>query len=214
MNFKYGSGFAMAIMRGLVISGLFAADTLNKFAGKLVGRMCGDVQLVIFFKKVVNQPANALGCKAMLAVCRINEISQISVNLFSVFFKRQHIHRRVADEVTGGQTQGHTISRTGFLLAFAFSLNQKISHFLTNDIVTIRRVAVNLKGIKGAIALFGMRIGITVNVKCNFLKSGIIRSFELVYNQTGGDNRGFNFFAIKVFLKTFFVEYFSYNIFK
>lgn len=51
MNFKYGSGFAMAVMRCLVISGLFAADTLNKFAGKLVGRMCGDVQLVIFFKK-------------------------------------------------------------------------------------------------------------------------------------------------------------------
>lgn len=51
MNFKYGSGFAMAVMRGLVISGLFAADTLNKFAGKLVGRMCGDVQFVIFFKK-------------------------------------------------------------------------------------------------------------------------------------------------------------------
>lgn len=51
MNFKYGSGFAMAVMRGLVISGLFAADTFNKFAGKLVGRMCGDIQLVIFFKK-------------------------------------------------------------------------------------------------------------------------------------------------------------------
>ena len=55
MNFKYGSGFAMAVMRGLVISGLFAADTLNKFAGKLVGRMSRNVQLSVSFEEMMNQ---------------------------------------------------------------------------------------------------------------------------------------------------------------
>lgn len=49
--FKNGARFSVPVMGRLVVTDLFAADTLNELAGKLVGRMSRNVQLSVSFEK-------------------------------------------------------------------------------------------------------------------------------------------------------------------